>query len=365
MNSISDHPARWLARLAALFAVTCLAACASPSGSLTLQDQGSMFIGGRTHQSDQLTAGDTGLRGSSNQGSITVDQMYVSYQVPAGTRRHVPVAMVHGCCLTTKSYEMTPDGRMGWNEYFLRRGRAVYLVEQASRARSGFDATVINKVKLGKLPPSALPNVAMASHEASWTLFRIGPVPGQAFAGSQFPVEAAQEFYKQEIPDFNALLPTPNPTLTNLSALAGKLGGVILMGHSQSGFYPQETALLNPAGIRGMVSLDTAGCSDTLKPEQIAVLARIPMLIVYGDNLEGVPLFAAFWKESFERCNRFVAQVNAVGGDAIMLSLPARGIRGNTHMLMMDRNNLQIADLILAWADGHVDSTRDRPRASR
>ena len=70
----------------------------------------------------------------------------------------------------------------------------------------------------------------MASHEASWTLFRIGPVLGQAFAGSQFPVEAAQEFYKQEIPDFNALLPTPNPTLTNLSSLAGKLGGVILMG---------------------------------------------------------------------------------------------------------------------------------------
>ena len=34
-------------------------------------------------------------------------------------------------------------------------------------------------------------------------------------------------------------------------------------------------------------------------------------------------------------------------------------------MLMMDRNNLQIADLILAWADGHVDSTRDWPRASR
>ncbi|ACO78691.1 hypothetical protein AvCA_25070 [Azotobacter vinelandii CA] len=31
-----------------------------------------------------------------------------------------------------------------------------------------------------------------------------------------------------------------------------------------------------------------------------------------------------------------------------MLSLPARGLHGNTHM-MMDRNNLQVADLILGW----------------
>ena len=321
-----------------------------------------MFIGGRTQLSDQLTAGETGLRGSSNTGHIVTHQMFVSYQIPMAAQPRIPIAMVHGCCLTTKSYEMTPDGRMGWNEYFLRKLRPVYLVEQSSRARSGFDATVINKVKLGKLPPSALPNVAMASHEASWTLFRIGPTYGQAFANSQFPIDAAHEFYKQEIPDFNALLPSPNPTLTNMSALAVKLGGVVLMGHSQSGFYPQETALLNPNGIRGMVSLDTAGCSDTLKPEQLAVLARIPMLIVYGDNLEGVAAFAAFWKESFERCNRFIAQVNAAGGDATMMSLPALGIYGNSHMLMMDRNNLQIADLILNWVDGHVESTRDRRR---
>ena len=233
-------------------------------------------------------------------------------------------------------------------------------MEQVSRARSGFDATVINKVKLGKLPPSALPNVAMASHEASWTLFRIGPSFGKTCPNSQCPVQAAEEFYKQEIPDFNSLLPTPNPTLVNLSALATKLQGVILMGHSQSGFYPQEAALLNPNGIKGMISLDTAGCSDTLKPEQLAILARVPILIVYGDNLEGVAAFAAFWKESFDRCNKFVEQVNAAGGDATMMSLPALGIYGNSHMLMMDKNNLQIADLILGWIGGHVESTQGR-----
>ena len=34
---------------------------------------------------------------------------------------------------------------------------------------------------------------------------------------------------------------------------------------------------------------------------------------------------------------------------AEMLHPPDLGIRGNSHMLMQDKNNLQIADLILAW----------------
>jgi hypothetical protein len=37
------------------------------------------------------------------------------------------------------------------------------------------------------------------------------------------------------------------------------------------------------------------------------------------------------------------------------MHLPKLGIRGNSHMLMQDRNNLQLADLILSWIDGHVE----------
>lgn len=38
-----------------------------------------------------------------------------------------------------------------------------------------------------------------------------------------------------------------------------------------------------------------------------------------------------------------------------MMSLPAMGIKGNSHMLMEDKNNLQLADLILTWIDSHVE----------
>ncbi len=41
-----------------------------------------------------------------------------------------------------------------------------------------------------------------------------------------------------------------------------------------------------------------------------------------------------------------------------MLYPPALGIRGNSHMIMQDRNNLQIADLILKWIDERVGRTR-------
>lgn len=48
-------------------------------------------------------------------------------------------------------------------------------------------------------------------------------------------------------------------------------------------------------------------------------------------------------------------------GDAQMMYLPKLGIKGNSHMLMQDRNSLDLADLLLAWIDNHVES---KPKAS-
>ncbi|MCS6762999.1 MAG: hypothetical protein MO853_02145 [Candidatus Protistobacter heckmanni] len=45
--------------------------------------------------------------------------------------------------------------------------------------------------------------------------------------------------------------------------------------------------------------------------------------------------------------------MNKAGGKAELL-LPDIGIKGNSHMLMQDRNNLQIADLLAAWIDKNV-----------
>jgi hypothetical protein len=204
-----------------------------------------------------------------------------------------------------------------------------------------------------------MPSIRTASHEIAWTLFRFGPTMGTAFPNEQFPVEAMEEFGKQVIPDLNAGLAADNPTWTNLSGLAVKLRGAILMGHSESGFFPERTALVNPANLEGLITIETE-CPTTLTSAQISTLAGIPVLMVFGDHLADVPGHTDLWPARFKTCQQVVDQVNAAGGDAIMMHLPKFGQFGNSHMLMQDKNNLQVADLILKWIDDHVEGKQKR-----
>jgi pimeloyl-ACP methyl ester carboxylesterase len=317
---------------------------------LVLASQGSYFVGG---ESKALPAAPgPGFGGG---GEVTVNQMYVQYQIPPDGDRHLPVVMVHGCCLSSKTWETTPDGRMGWNEYFVRKSRAVYLADQSSRARSGFDASVISAVRAGTVPPAQLPNVLAASHQVAWSVFRFGPTFGTPFADGQFPIEAVDELYKQMIPDLNSTLPSPNPTWKNMAALAAKLKGAVLIGHSESGFFPEQAALIDPTGIKGMISIEMP-CA-MMSPAQISTLAKIPTLIMFGDHLSDVQGGGpANWGASYEGCQKFVQQMKDAGGDAEMMYLPTLGIKGNSHMLMQDRNNLDLADLLIGWIDDHVES---------
>ena len=117
-----------------------LAAAAQPEGPLSIEKQGSFFIGGRDVASDALST----LPAYAPSGTITVDQMYVRYQIPVGATGR-PLVLVHGCCLTGKTWETTPDGRMGWDEYFVRRGHPTYVVDQAWRGRSAGSIAGINR----------------------------------------------------------------------------------------------------------------------------------------------------------------------------------------------------------------------------
>jgi hypothetical protein len=246
---------------------------------------------------------------------------------------------------------------MGWNEYFVRKGRSVYLADQVSRARSGFDPTKINAVRSGAAQPSELPNVLAASHQTAWSVFRFGPSFNVPFPDGQFPVQAIDELYKQMIPDLNSTLPNPNPTWTNMAALAKQVKGAILMGHSESGFFPEQAALIDPSGVKGIISIEMP-CQTNLTEAQVSTLAKIPTLIMFGDHLGDVQGGPANWANSFDTCQKFVEQLTKAGGDAVMMHLPKLGIKGNSHMLMQDKNNLQLADLILGWIDDHVESKK-------
>jgi pimeloyl-ACP methyl ester carboxylesterase len=324
----------------------------TPDTPLVLKAQGSFFVGGEKVEQTQGELGDLGPGGH-----ITVNQMYVRYMVPQGGDGNVPVVMVHGATLTGKSWETTPDGRMGWDEYFVRKGHPVYVPDQVGRGRSGFNQAVFNNVRAGSTPPANQPIWLRFSDESVWPNFRFGLTPGQPFSDSQFPVSAVDELAKQGVPDVSfGGVPTPNPTLKALADLAGQLKGAVLMGHSQSGSFPLESALLSPAAARGLVLVEPGSCPARYSADQIATLAKVPILVVFGDHRDtptGLPTLPT-WQARFEACEALIGRIKSAGGQAEMLAPPERGIRGNSHMIMQDKNSLQIADLILQWIDARV-----------
>ena len=319
------------------------AAAQEIAGPLAVAKQGSFFVGGRDIHSGTLSS----LAAREPTGTITVEQMYVRYQIPVDPKGR-PITLIHGCCLTGKTWETTPDGRMGWDEYFLRKGRAVYVVDQVARGRSAVDPSVINSVKLGKTPPDQLPAVFSSGHEAAWTIFRFGSEYPKSYPGMRFPLDAIGELWKQMVPDWASSLPTPNPTVSALSELAVRLEGTVLMSHSQSGIYPFQTAALNPKGIVGIVSIEPSSCPEP--SADLAPYTKLPILVLWGDYVDLSPR----WAPRLKACQAFAEAVNKHGGKVENIELPKIGMRGNSHMLMQDTNNLDIADWLLSWIDRSV-----------
>ncbi|MGH8639241.1 MAG: alpha/beta fold hydrolase, partial [Burkholderiales bacterium] len=285
------------------------------------------------------------------------------YMVPQGGEGNVPVVMVHGATLTGKSWETTPDGRMGWDEYFVRKGHPVYVPDQVGRGRSGFNQAVLNDVRAGIAPATNLSGALRFSDEVVWPNFRFGSKPGEPYPDTQFTVAAVDELSKQGVPDMSFGLPRPNPTRKALSDLATQLNGAVLMGHSQSGPFPLEAALLNPAVARGLVLVEPGRCPANYTDEQIKTLAALPVLVVFGDHRDtptGIGTLPS-WQISFDSCQALIGRLKAAGGQAQMFNPPDRGIRGNSHMIMQDKNNLQIADVILQWIGERVS----KPKATK
>jgi pimeloyl-ACP methyl ester carboxylesterase len=162
----------------------------TPDTPLVLKAQGSFFVGGEKAEQTQLQIG------LGPAGHVTVNQMYVRFMVPQGGDGNVPVVMVHGATLTGKSYETTPDGRMGWDEYFVRRGHPVSVPDQVGRGRSGFNQAPFNDVRGGAVQPTTVPGFIRFSEEVSWPNFRFGSAPNAPYADTQFPVAAVDALSK-------------------------------------------------------------------------------------------------------------------------------------------------------------------------
>jgi pimeloyl-ACP methyl ester carboxylesterase len=317
-----------------------IAAAGSLGGPLELQDEGSFFVGGQV-----LRTNHPSTAAGATAGQIMTNQMYVQYRIPK-TISGPPIVMVHGSGHTGVTYETTPDGREGWATYFARKNFPVYVVDHSGRGRSGFDPSVINRAK-AESNAAGLPDVPLTTRERAWPNFRFGANYPTPYPGLQFPLEALDQYFSQLVPNTETTLPGGGAnTVKALAALLDRIGPAIVMVHSQSGAYGLELVRQRADKMRGFV--DVEGNCGPLSADDVGKhFSKVPMLAVIGDNTVG-----AAGPNGDERRNGCIASIGALkaaGGKAKFLLLPEAGIKGNSHMMMMEKNNLQIADLVIGW----------------
>jgi len=79
----------------------------------------------------------------------------------------------------------------------------------------------------------------------------------------------------------------------------------------------------------------------------VTSLRAIPHLVVWGDYTGE----NAFWQRIRGNIDRYQGQIRNVGGVADTLDMPTEGVRGNSHMIMMDTNSDDVAARIQAWME--------------
>jgi pimeloyl-ACP methyl ester carboxylesterase len=332
-------------------------ATTKPDGNaIVLRLQGSFAIGGTvitqpgTYNTQQPFKAD----GQTLHG----DHAYVSYQIPDSARRFLMV-FLHGAGQSAKTWESTPDGREGFSTIFLRRHFGTYLIDQPRRGRAG-RSTVSEQVN------------AVPDDQFWFENFRMGVWPN-LHKGSQFPAgEAAlNQFFRQITPNTGAF--DEQVIAASLAALCDTLGGSILITHSQGGGPGWHTAIRS-RNVKAIVSYEpgsgfvfpeseTPEPLETISPfgalsatpipmDDFMKLTRIPIIIYYGDYIPDEPSdnwAMDSWRVRLKMAQLFAECINRHGGDAMVVHLPEQGIKGNSHFLFAEKNNVQLADLLSDW----------------
>lgn len=321
-----------------------MASAAGLGGPLNLADDGSFFVNGQAFVSSH--PGSSPVTGATPPGRITIKQMYVHYRVPV-ERKGPAIVMVHGSNHTGATFETTPDGREGWATWFVRQGHPVYVVDHSGRGRSGFDPTPINAVRDGGADPKGMPSLSLGTVERSWSNYRFGPAYPTTFPNLQFPIEALDQYLAQLVPNSEATLAGGGAnTVDALAALLDKIGPAIVMVHSQSGLYGLDVVRKRPSLVRALVSVE-GSCESMTAADTRGAFAKVPLLSVFGDNSVGLKVLNGDGRRN--GCVAAVKLVQEAGGRAQFLLLPEAGQHGNSHMMMMDRNNLVVAAMLQKW----------------
>ncbi|WP_249780335.1 esterase [Bradyrhizobium sp. dw_411] len=311
---------------------------------IALRDMGSFHVGGRLVEITgkpirELTFAPGGVPAKIDpNGTYQVEQMYVQYFLPANEKGAYPLLMWHGGGLTGVTWETTPDGREGWLNYFLRKGWSVYNSDAVERGRAGW----------AQYPDIFKSEPVFLTTSNPFQRFRIGdaydpdPAKRKLLPGSQFPNEGYENFTKQGVPRWTT---NDDATIAAYIAEIDRVCPCIIMFHSQAGTFGFKAAQARPDKVKALIAIEPAGVGDPAKAD---VLKAIPTLFVYGDYIER----DSRWPKIRATGVAFAESIRAAGGSAEVVDLPKAGITGNSHMMMMDKNNTEVAGLIQAWLEG-------------
>jgi pimeloyl-ACP methyl ester carboxylesterase len=351
----------------------------SAAKPLVIARSGHFFVGGRID--------------SSIEGSPTVGQMYVEFWHPERQRCPYPVVMIHGNWQTGTNFTGTPDGREGWAQYFLRKGYAVYVVDQVARGRSPHWS-----MSQGAVAPSNLTRTEQrftAPKSAGlWPQARLHTRwPGSGRAGDKF----FDSFYASQFPSLIDNEKSQEINRDAAVALLDKIGPAIVLTHSQSGAYGWLIADARPKLVKALIAIEPNGppvyettfkgppdwFEDTgrkktyglgfvalqyappLGPGEELVFTRQDKPDTPGlvrgwlqaeparklPNLAKVPILIvaaeASYHAAFDHCT--AAYLTQAGAPVTFLRLEDAGIRGNGHMMMLEKNSDEVAAVLADW----------------
>jgi pimeloyl-ACP methyl ester carboxylesterase len=395
MNAVARRLVAQLCRfsLPALLAASLVVHAAQPAKTpaapktapLVIAKQGYFFVAGKYST-------------AKNGQQIMTGQMFVQFQIPQHKNHRYPIIMWHGGGQTGTNFLGTPDGRPGWADYFLREGYAVYVVDQPARARSGYFSEAYG--------PTRRPNAkAMSERFTAPELAKMYPQaalhtqwPGKGVAGDA----AFDEFFASQVEDMNNLVALEDLNRSAGIALLDKIGPAILLTHSQSGPFGWELADSRPKLVKGVVAIEPngppfyeanmIGAPDWFKDGELSRawgITRLPLaydppaadakdLLITRQatadgpdlvrcwqqdtpvrqlvNLKGMPILIvvseASYHAPYDHCtSNYLAQA---GVKHTFTRLPDAGIKGNGHMMMLEKNNLQIAATLRNWIGKNI-----------
>ncbi|MFJ4264587.1 alpha/beta fold hydrolase [Paenarthrobacter nicotinovorans] len=317
------------------------------STSLDLKNYRSFYVGSEPvrvsgEKIEHYTFAEGGVPVAINpNGTYRTGGMYVQEFRQKSPRSSVPVLFMHGGSMTGAVWEHTPDGRDGWLQYFLQAGFDCYNVDAVERGRSGWNPR----------DPHFQQHPILRTAEDCFHQFRLGhsikdtaatSLRKAAYPGLQFPLQHFQQFAEGIVPRWTL---TNSIILSAYRQLLEKIGPVILCAHSQGAAFAFQLAEQRPDLVKSIVALEPAKAGDG----DGSAFQQISVLNIYGDYID----LDARWPSIRNDTDSFFDKASTHGADITLVDLPREGITGNSHLLLVERNNAAIADIAIDWINNN------------